>query len=141
VPTADERKLRNLADGFSISRTRASQLYGCIGALDGIAITVMKPPDDFCPRKLFCRKGTYSLPVQAIADYRYRFMYMSAKCVGSTHDSISFACSRLAQALQDGSALSAFWIAADATYDSSTCKGIITPWSKGKLSDPEHGLW
>jgi DDE superfamily endonuclease len=43
--------------------------------------------------------------------------------------------------LQDGSARSAFWIAADAAYDSSTCKGIITPWSKGQLSDPELGLW
>jgi DDE superfamily endonuclease len=101
----------------------------------------MKPPDRFLSRNVFCRKVTYSLHVQVIADHRYRFMNMSAKCVGSTHDSLSFASSQLPQTLQDGRALAAFWIAADAANDSSTCKGIIASWSIGQRFDPEHGLW
>jgi hypothetical protein len=90
IPTTDSAKLSCLADGFRRSRTPASPIHGCIGALDVIAISILKPPDQFVPRNFYCRKGMFALPVQAIVDFSYRFMYMSASCVWSTHDSLSF---------------------------------------------------
>jgi hypothetical protein len=141
IPLGDVSRLRGLAMGFSSSRACSSPLYGCVGALDGISIEIMKPLDKYVPRNFFCRKGMYALPVQAIVDSTYRFTYMSCNCVGSTHDELSFACSRLGQLLQDGgsSALHSYWIAADAAY---VCEnGLLTPWSKGQLMDGEEGLF
>ncbi len=77
VPLGDESKLKKLADEFNASRSIANPLYGCVAALDGIAITICKPPDHYVPRNFFCRKGMYALPVQAVVDARYRFLYMS----------------------------------------------------------------
>jgi DDE superfamily endonuclease len=139
VPIGNSSKLFRLAEAFSKSRTPPSPLYGCVGALDGIAIAIVKPPDEFVPRNFYCRKGMYCLPVQAVVDSTYRFLYMSANCVGSTHDSLSFTCSRLGQILLGGGALGSFWIAADAAYDCGN--GLITPWSKGQLLDERQGLW
>jgi DDE superfamily endonuclease len=108
IPTSNSARLSFLADGFTRSRTPVSPIYGCIGALDGIAISILKPPDQFVPRNFYCRKGMYALPVQAIVDSSYRFMYVSANCVGSTHDSLSFSCSQLGQMMQDKDVLGSF---------------------------------
>ncbi len=81
VPLTDEVELRKLADGFLKSRRKPNPLYGCIGAIDGIAIKIFKPRDEYVPRKVFCRKGFYSLPVQAVVDSSYKFLYMSAMYV------------------------------------------------------------
>jgi hypothetical protein len=95
---SDLSRLQALAQGLCLSRTPASPLYGCVGALDGIDIAVVKPLDRFVPRNFYCRKGSYALPVQAIVDHSYRLLYMSAKLVGSTYDSLAFACSNRWQA-------------------------------------------
>jgi hypothetical protein len=73
IPVSDRSRLQALAQGFCLSRTPASPLYGCVGALDGIAIAVVKPLDRFVPRNFYCRKGIYALPVKAIVDHAYRF--------------------------------------------------------------------
>jgi hypothetical protein len=95
VPIGDAAKLRKMADEFLESRTPNSPLYGCVSALDGIAVCITKPSDEFFPRNIYCRKGMYAIPVQAVVDSSYRFLYMSPKCVGCTHDSLSFEFSRL----------------------------------------------
>jgi hypothetical protein len=141
IPLCEETKLSSLASGFSTSRACLSPLFGCVGALDGISIEIAKPHDRYIPRNFFCRKGMYALPVQAIVDSTYRFTYMSCNCVGSTHDELSFACSRLGQRLRDGGAhaLNSYWIAADAAYVCS--HGLITPWAKGQVMDENIGLF
>ncbi len=88
---SDTAELERLAGGFSLSRRGGSPLYRCVGALDGICVRVKKPLGKCKPRDYFCRKGFYSVPVQAIVDSSYRFLYMSARCVGSTHDSLAWA--------------------------------------------------
>ncbi len=89
IPLNDEEQLLCLAKDFQISRRVASPLFGCVGALDGICIEISKQKDDYVPRKFYCRKGMYAIPVQAVVNSAYMFMYMSATCAGSTHDSVA----------------------------------------------------
>ena len=82
---SDTAELERLADDFSLSRRGGSPLYGCVDDLDGICVRVKRPLDKFKSRGYFCRKGFYySVPLQAIDDSSYRFLYMSARCVGSS---------------------------------------------------------
>ncbi len=68
VPLDDDDALRALADGFHFSRRLPNQLYGCIGALDGISIEISKPSGYYNPRNYYCRKCMYAIPFQAIVD-------------------------------------------------------------------------
>eukprot|EP00171_Calliarthron_tuberculosum_P005988 IDg5988t1 len=80
--------LRMLAERFSSSRHGANPLPGYISALDGIAIRIRKPRTSDCtnPASYYHRKRYYAITVQDICDSDYRFMFMSAKCAGPTHD-------------------------------------------------------
>jgi len=138
LPLGNEVALRDLADGFQTSRPRVNPLYGCVGALDGIAVGIKKPPDEYVPRNFYCRKGMYALPVQAVVDSNLRFRYMSSRCTGSTHDSVAFEVSDLARRLRSGDIISGYWLAGDAAYVS--LRGLLTPWSKSRLSG-EDGIY
>lgn len=139
VPLEDTRSLQGLATKFHNSRTLPNPLFGCIGALDGIAIKIAKPADNYVPRNFFCRKGHYAIPVQAVADASYRFLYMSEKCPGSTHDSVTFHVSSLARRLRRGELLPGYWIAGDAAFQCAD--GIVTPWPNNTLTDDEDGIF
>jgi hypothetical protein len=128
----DEDKLDELAMGFS--RKGGSPLYGCVGAVDGIAIKIMKPLDEDNPASYWCRKGFYCIPVQAIADYKYRFTYISAVCLGSRHDSTAWNVSKLGIMLNNSAMRLQFWLAGDAAYDCGN--GVVTPWPLSKVNDP-----
>ena len=128
----DEAALRYLADGFQRSRFRDNPWYGCVGALDGIAISIRKPPDEYVPRNFYCRKGMYALPVQAVVDSMLRFRYMSCRCSGSIHDAVAFDSSDLAMKLRNGKMAPGYWIAGDAAY--VPIPGLLTPWSKYHLA-------
>lgn len=65
VPLGDIGRLQKLAREFDVSRSRTNPLYGCMGGVDGVSITICKPPNDYAPRKFYCRKGMYALLVQA----------------------------------------------------------------------------
>jgi len=72
-------------------------LYGCFGALDGVAVKIQCPrrkdvPD---PGNYYCRKGYYALNVQAICDKKKRFLWVNPSNKGSTHDSSAFLNGRL----------------------------------------------
>ena len=80
----------NAARKFQLLRN--SPLEGIIAALDGIAVkirqsTLNDTPD---PRKYFNRKGFYALCVQAAVAANYKFVFVSARHAGSTHDSTAF---------------------------------------------------
>jgi len=122
---SDERKPQELAIGFKNSRSPANPLSGCIGALDGIAIKIKKPEAELNPSQLYCRKHFYALPLQKVVDSDCRFIYCSLKCVGSTHDGLSFSVSGLANYLRSGGLKRGLWIATDDAYE--YIESIITP--------------
>ena len=138
LPLNEESKLQCLANGFQASRNRLNPLYGCVGALDGIAIAIRKPPDEYMPRNFYCRKGMYALPVQAVVDSTMRFLYMSCRCTGSTHDATAFDVSDLAERLKKGEMKEGYWIDGDAAY--VYIPGLLTPWSKSALTS-ENGVY
>jgi hypothetical protein len=135
--SVDRSDLHRLALAFTCSRQPPSPLYGCVGAVDGICIEIQKPPDEFGPRAFYCRKGMYAIPAQALVDANYRFLYLSAKCAGSTPDGIAWESSSLGMRLRRVPLPAGFWIAGDAAYP---CRnGIITPWTAGQLLHDEFG--
>lgn len=90
-------------------------------------------------RNLYCRKGKYALPVQAIVNSIYSFLCMSARCSGSTPDSVAWAYSKLAAELGDSSPPDSFWIAGDAAHERKG--GVLTPWSSVALREEEIGIY
>eukprot|EP00171_Calliarthron_tuberculosum_P019630 IDg19630t1 len=71
---ANTAALRNLAIGFSAFHCLQLPLYGCVGALDGIAISLQNSSDQYIPRNFYCRKRKYTLSVQSVVDCKYRFI-------------------------------------------------------------------
>ena len=92
--------LGKLAKGFKCLRATPNPLTGCVGALDGICIKIIKPPASFNPALFYCRKGYYAIPVQALVYFMGRFLCAAANSVGSAHDSLAHFCSKLGQYLE-----------------------------------------
>lgn len=120
-------------------RGTGTALYGCVAALDGIAIRIQKPADRFGPRAFFTRKGFYALNVQAAVDASYRFSTMSVTTVGASHDSLAFATSKLGRELSSrGRIPGNFWITGDAAY--SCTENLLTPFLKPNWSVQSKAL-
>lgn len=123
----DEVKLAGLSAAFS-SRS-GGVLTGCVGALDGMAVCIRKPRIDECggkPWHYYNRKGFYALNLQAICDANKRFLYLSIRCPGSTHDSTAFDVSALGMRIDRGEMTKPYWIAGDNAYRAS--EFIVVPW-------------
>ena len=54
--------------------------------------------------------------MQAITDSNYKFMYLSISCVGSTHDALAFASSKLFDELSAGALPEALCLVGDEAY-------------------------
>eukprot|EP00171_Calliarthron_tuberculosum_P005627 IDg5627t1 len=104
------------ATSFVTSRRVTNPLKGCTEAVDGILIKIDKPFDVPDPAQYYNRKGYHAIPVQAIVDHRYRFRYMSATCVGSTHGALTFVATALARQLEQGLILRPFYLVGDNAY-------------------------
>ena len=63
-PYHDVEKLTAIERGFYARN--GGTLKGCVGAIDGIAVTICKPrlSDDECPMSYYCRKSCFALNVQ-----------------------------------------------------------------------------
>ena len=86
-PVDDEEKLRSIAHRFN--HMCGGVMAGCCGALDGIAIAIIKP--SVCnPGDYRNRKGFYAFVLQAICDANRKFMWASMATSGTTHDSLAF---------------------------------------------------
>lgn len=124
------------AAGFQ--RRGNSPFANIIGALDGIAVRQEQPSvaDVTCPKDYWCRKGFFSLNVQAICDANYEFLWVSCRTPGSSHDSMALACSELGQLLKDTRhpmvkllIREGLCIAADEAYGDSEV--LAVPWPGG----------
>lgn len=124
LPTIEIER-RKTANSFATSRSPSNPIKGCCGAIDGIVIAIIKPSEVSDPAQYWNRKGYYALPVQAVVDSTYRFLYMSACCVGSTHDSLAFGVSKLAAELEAGALPMPYHIVGDDAY--SCTDYLLTP--------------
>ena len=135
-PFDDDNRLRKLADDFAQATSNHSALYGCVGALDGLAVRIRRPTIEEASKPLdyFNRKGFFAINVQAICDSRSRFLYLSLETPGSTHDATAFAVSSFSKkwaAAATDDAKRKWWIAADDAYGATN--NIITPWAGRRL--------
>ena len=65
------RRVNVMRNRTNISFEKSTAIYS--GALDGICINIKQPESHHGPAGFYCRKGYYSVPVQALVDSRYRF--------------------------------------------------------------------
>ena len=119
-------------------------MSGCIGALDGCAIKIHKPRGVHASQ-YWCRKGFYSVNLQAVCDSARRVTWMAVTAVGSTHDSTAFAMTELAGIMNDPShplASTCYWIAGDDAYkgNANVSNNLLTPYGGAGLGVREDSF-
>ena len=92
----------------------------CVGAVDGLAIEIQKPPSSFGPKAYSNRKGFFAINCQAICDAQNRFLLFDCQSPGSTHDSLAFSRTVEFDEIEKGLP-GDHWIAADAAYPLVGC--------------------
>lgn len=137
-PQWDTDYLERIEHGFSL--ISEGKFRGCVGALDGLAIRIVKP---FCSNAgaYFSRKGFFSINCQAIADSNRKFMWASTSATGGSHDSFAWNVTDLSAEIEDGCLNSErewpFWIACDDAY--ALTNTMICPFT-GSLTPEEDGF-
>ena len=123
----DAGQMRALSDGMFVRS--GGKMPGCVGALDGMAVRITRPTlkDTASPQSYFNRKGFYSINLQAIANHNRKIMWWNMMTVGSTHDSLAWALTPLAQDLAIMGLPFGLWIAGDDAYPSS--EYLLSPYS------------
>ena len=123
----DANQMASLARNMH-SRSRGT-MAGCVGALDGMAIRIKRPQLKDCPNPALYknRKGFYSINLQAIADADRRFLWWSMLTVGSTHDSLAWGMTALAEQLREMGLPGGYWLAGDDAYVAN--EYMVTPYS------------
>jgi DDE superfamily endonuclease len=113
----------------------ASPRFGCVGAIDGLAIRINEPRGSEIPNPslYYNRKGFFAIVITAMCDADYRFTFVSAIAPGSTHDSSAFRMSSLHAVLESGALARGYWIAGDEAY--ICAENLFTPFPGRNLSD------
>ncbi|XP_064468256.1 putative nuclease HARBI1 [Ornithodoros turicata] len=84
-PMSPEEKLRVKRGFYEIAG-----LPGCLGAIDGTAISIMAPSrtdQRFVDGNYYCHKGYHAINVLGVSDATRRILYLNACYPGSCHDS------------------------------------------------------
>ena len=96
----------------------SANLRGCVAAVDGMAIKIEAPDisQDARPARFYCRKGFFSLNLQAVCDSSRKFLAAYIDCPGSVNDALAWKYTNLYQQLEAGKLPYPYWIAGDAAY-------------------------
>jgi hypothetical protein len=94
-PINSEADLRRIEEGFAAQS--GFNLRGCVMAIDGLIVKTRRPYKSECENVLanMNRKGFWGTHVLAGCDSSCRFLFVSQKCTGATHDSLAFECTSL----------------------------------------------
>ena len=138
IKDQDTAALNELANGFADRSDGV--FFGCIGALDGIAIRIDSPTmkEDENPGQYFCRKGFFALNAQCICDASKRILWLSTGHIGSSHDSSAFSNTHLYKLLEENADFlheHGFFLAGDSAYP--LLSFLITPYSNAESHTPQ----
>ena len=97
-PIENEEKLSEIERVFR-AKSSHGLITGCVGAIDGCLIWQKNPGIAVHnPNRYYCaRKEKFALLLMAIADADRRFLFYDISCTPSTHDSLAWDCTQLAQ--------------------------------------------
>ncbi|CAG2203640.1 HARBI1 [Mytilus edulis] len=96
---------------------RIAKVPNVIGAVDGTLIPIIAPKEN--EPAYVCRKGYYSLNIQAVVDHEMRFTNLVAKFPGSVHDSYIFSNSELGYFFEENNVDG--WLLGDSGYGLKKC--------------------
>ena len=116
-PLDDEDKLRELEAGFN--KISNNCFKGTVAAGDGVVFRMQRPSKEAVDgdvSSFFTRKGYYAYGMQAFVDSKCRFLNISMKMAGSTHDYTSYITSDLSDAIKNGRLPSWAHIVLDEAY-------------------------
>ena len=138
------KSLKDISDQFSLDSD--GLFWGCIGALDGLAVRIKCPtlkevPD---PGNFFCRKNFYALNVQALCDIKKQFLWVSTGHHGCTHDSTAFSEMQLHEFLLEiGDKLkeSGFFLVGDSAYSLAAWMHVPFDDAEGSSSEDAFNFW
>jgi hypothetical protein len=103
-------------------------MKGCTMAIDGLVVRTRQPfateTDNIMDYRN--RKGGYAICVLAGSDINARFLMATANYSGSTHDSISWQCSAMKNALDSNRLDARYFIIGDEAF--SCTNQILSPW-------------
>jgi len=118
-----------------LSRDGENPLYGCVSAIDGIALRIRRPRVTEVPNpsSYWTRKGIFAVNVQAAVEADYKVQFLSKVTAGSLHDSMAFSASGLEELLDGVDGLPrGKWVPGD-DADAARAR-FLTPWRRNNLS-------
>ena len=137
--SSDVEGLQRLAKQFEATAS-SPVLRGCVGALDGLTVFVNAPTASEAENVLAYYSGHYkhdSLNVQALSDYRGKFLYFAVAAPGSFPDSNALALTRLKNWID--SLPSGFYVVADNAYIVS--EHVLIPFSGTQRHVPQNSSY
>jgi hypothetical protein len=140
-PLDNELELSKMERGFANIASCHNEMRGCVGAVDGCAVSIKQPSFKEDPRqkRYYCRKGFFALNLQAVCDSRRKFTYAKVASPGSVNDCIAWSAEcELAQEMLAGRLPEPYWIAGDAAY--GCYASLLSPFPGQDLPDREDAF-
>jgi hypothetical protein len=137
--SSDIDALQELASQFG-RKASVPVFRGCVGALDGMTVFVNAPTASEAENVLAYYSGHYkhdSLNVQALSDYRGKFLYFAVAAPGSFPDSNALLLTRLHKWID--SLPPGFYVVADNAYNIS--EHLLIPFSGSQRHVPQNSSY
>mmetsp|Transcript_14721 Transcript_14721/g.19568 ORF Transcript_14721/g.19568 Transcript_14721/m.19568 type:complete len:434 (-) Transcript_14721:134-1435(-) len=125
-PIDDVEKLSEIESVFR-SKSSHEMITGCVGAIDGCLLWQKNPGIAVHnPNRYYCaRKEKHALLLMAIVDADRRIIFYDISCTPSTHDSLAWDSTPLAQRFAAGDLCERFFIFGDSAFVCT--RSMITP--------------